>query len=282
LAAGQSKLAQKIDSLMEQASEALVQRRYFECERLAIDAMRRALGALDFDRVARIVLPLQEARRQIRDMAVDTGRVVCVNGELPMGLGLEPGMYLLSPPRVGVDGRLLREEATRREVPVVVLVREPPTRQGLWPIVAVGPVTVRTRIEPPEMAKVPAAKARAAKGGKAAAAGAKPAGKGKASVPPPIAEAALPETPPPVEWLLQACEALGDEAIESLSPGLSLVARVLALAERLEAVPDHEKLHQRLEEAAREAARIPPKKRAAAKPTGREILDDEAKGRADE
>jgi len=281
LAAGQSKLSQKIDALMEQASEALVQRRYFECERLGIDAMRRSLGALDFDRVARIALPLQEARRQIRDMAVDTGNVVCVNGELPMGAGLKAGMYLLSPPRVGVDGRLLREEATRREVPVVVLVREPPTRQGLWPIVAVGPVTVRTRIDPPAMASVAAAKATAAKAGgraAAAAAGAKPAGKAKAAA---VVPKSAPPVPP-VEWLLLACEALGDEAIESLSPGLSLVARVLALAERLEAVPDHEKLHQRLEEAAREAARIPPKKRAAAKPTGREAIDDDRNARADE
>ena len=260
---GQSKVAHKIDSLMEQASEALVQRRYFECEKIAADALRRALGVMDFDRVARITLPLQEARRQIRDLAVDSGNLVNVTGEVPTGAALKPGMYLVSPPRVGVDGRILREEATRREIPVVIIVREPTTQAGLWPIVAVGPVTVRTRIAPP------AGTARAASTSTATTMteSARPAKtSGKIKVPKGKATTA----PNPnngqsahavnAEWMLLACEALGDEAIASLGTGLTPVARVLALAERLEAVPDHEKLHQRLEEAAREAARIPVKK----------------------
>lgn len=238
----QSKVAQKIDTMMEQASEALVRRQYFECERLAADAMRRAIVAADYDRIARIALPLQESRRQIRDMAVDTGNLVMVTGEMPTGAALKPGMYLLSPPRVGIDGRMLREEAMRREIPVVVIVREPQTQAGLWPVVGVGPVTVRARIAPPA-AKSPrrvTPRKSAAKGGK----GKKPAA---AAEPGPARVTA--------EWMLAAGEALGDAAIAGLPSGQSPQALVLALAERLEAVPDHEKLHQRLEEAARDAAR---------------------------
>lgn len=246
----QSKVAQRIDALMEKASEALVRRAYFECERLAADALRRAVAAGDFDRIARIALPLQESRRQIRDLAVDTGKVFSVSGELPMGDALAPGMYLLSPPRVGIDGRMLREEAMRREIPVVVVVREPETRAGLWPVVGVGPVTVRARISPPA-AKAPRRSAKATsaeKGGKGkkAAAAKLTAENGRAKV--------------TAEWMLLAGEALGDAAIADLPPGLSPQGRVLALAERLEAVPDHEKLHQRLEESAREAAKIPAKR----------------------
>jgi hypothetical protein len=249
---GQSKVAHKLDVMMEQASEALVRRRYFECERLSAEALRRAIGALDFDRIARIVLPLQEARRQIRDLAVDSGRIVEVNGALPAEGELKAGMYLLSPPRVGVDGRLLREMALKAEVPVMVLVREPLTRTGMWPIVAVGPVTVRTQIQPPAPARA-ASKAKARPGGKAS--GKKAAAEAGGAAPKVTAK-----------WMLRASETLGDAAIAALGPGLGTIQRVLAIAERLEAVPDHEKLHQRLEEAAREAARIPPKKRAVPRP----------------
>jgi hypothetical protein len=160
-------------------------------------------------------------------------------------------MYLLSPPRVGVDGRVLREAATQKQVPVVIVVREPATKAGLWPVVAVGPVTVRARVAPPphKSAGSPTAAARAGKGatkGKGT--------KGKA------AAASTGEPSVDAKWLLQACEALGDEAIAGLPPELPASARVLALAERLEAVPDHEKLHQRLEEAAKEAAKQPAKR----------------------
>ena len=135
---------------MKEASAALVERRYFDCERLAADALRRAIAAAEFDRTARIIMPLQEARRQIRDLAVDSARLVVVDGVVPSGPELVPGMYLISPPRVGADGRLIREEALRREIPVVVVAREPMTLQGLWPVVAIGPVTIRTRISPPD------------------------------------------------------------------------------------------------------------------------------------
>ncbi len=230
---------------MDQASAALVERRYFACEALASDALRKAITAMDFDRVARIVLPLQEARRQIRDLAADTGEICVVDGELPSGDALKAGMYMIAPPRVGVDGRMLREAANRREVPVIVLVREPLTRAGLWPVVAVGPVTVRVRLKPPaDAAKLVAGGTGTRKSG--AKKGAKE-GYGET-------------TGLTREWVLAACEALGDAAIESIPDGLTAAGRVLALAERLEAVPDHEKLHQRLEEAAREAARTPVKR----------------------
>ncbi len=255
---GQSKDAIKIDSLMRQASAALVERRYFDCERLAVDALRRSIASSEYDRLARIIMPLQEARRQIRAFAVDSGHLVEVDRELPTGPTLLPGMYLISPPRVGADGRLLREEAVRREIPVVVIAREPLTQQGLWPVVAIGPVTIRTRVRPPTHMISPedAVKKRSPKPGK-------PVGRGQSSVAssraPTPAKADLPVAVT-AEWMLAASEALGDAAIAAVPTGLSALARVLALADRLEAVPDHEKLHQRLGEAAREAARIPLKK----------------------
>jgi hypothetical protein len=140
----------KIDRLMEKASESLEATNYFECERLCLDALELAHGAEDYERMARIVLPLQEARRQKRLAAVDAKKLFILEEHLEEDEPIEPGCYLLQPPLVGADGRDLRERADRDEVPVFVLVREPKTRLGLWPLVMIGPVTVRTRVKPPK------------------------------------------------------------------------------------------------------------------------------------
>jgi hypothetical protein len=250
---------------MEQASQHLVRRHYFEAEVACLEALRKAQAIRDYDRIARIVLPLQEARRQKRDMAIDADAVFLVDAEVPTGKKVVAGCYLVAPPRVGVDGRALREEADKKHVPIVVAVREPTTRDNLWPIVAVGPVTIRAKVNPPSAAKPKLTKKTPAK---------KAASKGK-----PVKPAAeepvggVPPLPSP-EWFIYANELLGDAAIASLSQRHP-VLQVDELIELLQAHPDHEKLHQRLEEAARAAARDPRPPRRAASPLLEE-LDAEA------
>lgn len=260
----------RIDALMEQASQQLVRRQYFQAEETCLEALRKALALRDYDRIARIVLPLQEARRQKRDLAVDAGEVFLVNSEIPSGKKLVPGCYLVSPPRVGVDGRALREAADKKHVPIVVTVREPTTREGLWPIVAVGPVTIRAKVKPPLVASTPKPKAKTAK---------KTAKSAKSAAPPSPPLPAAPALPPP-EWFVYANEQLGDAAIVEIGDTSHPVSRVDALIECLEAHPDHEKLHQRLEDAARAAARDPrPPRRGAATPLDEESLEE---GEADD
>jgi len=232
----------KVDSLMEQASQALVERRYFDAERLAAEALARAFTVLDYERMARIVLPLEEARRQKRDAAAEAGYVGVVIDQLPVGRALKAGCYLVCPPRVGIDGRSLREAADKKKVAVIVVVREPTSRDGLWPVVALGPVTVRTKVPPPEMTHngtgAPGGTSRQRK-----KAGASPAD-----------GAAAPELPrPSVQWFLRTCELLGDAAIAAVDRALPADFRVENLFRRLEALPDHEKLHQALGDACREA-----------------------------
>lgn len=257
---------------MEQASQHLIHRRYFEAEQACVEAMRRAQAVRDYDRLARIVLPLQEARRQKRDLAVDSGNVFMIAGDMPDPDHLAAGCYLIAPPRVGVDGRLLREAADRRRIPVIVTVREPTTRDGLWPIVAVGPTTLRTKVPPPPPPPPvpPAAPASPARGrGKSA-----PAKKPKRVAPPaPVVPSGPPL--PPARWFLEANEALGDSAIAALNPASHPTVRVDTLIELLDSHPDHEKLHQRLEDAARAAARDPRPPRRSANPLPDEFDDDE-------
>ncbi|MBL8763435.1 MAG: hypothetical protein JNM07_04115 [Phycisphaerae bacterium] len=234
----------EIDALMERASNELVGRRYAEAEELALEALRMAHADSDFERMARILLPLQEARRQLRDLAFDSGAVRSVNGELPLQEDLRTGCYLIEPPRVGVDGRVLRERAARARVPVIVVVREPVTRDGLWPLVAVGPATVRVKVPLPP---TPAPKRASPSKSRATVR--------RVAVAPKRTPDAAPLPVP--AWFLLANEALGDAAIAQVNPALEPRARVEAFYARLAAHPDHEKLHQRLAEACREAALRP-------------------------
>ncbi len=213
-----------IDALMERASSALLDTDYFECEKLCLKALEQAASVDDFERMSRIVMPLQEARRQKRQLATDAaaqhgivvlderpGSVAEGEGE-PAGL-TETGCYLLRPPLVGADGRELRDQANREGVPVYLLVREPTTRTGMCPVVMIGPTTVRTQVPPPDD-----------------------------------------EDAPDLAWFEAAHEALGDAAIASVPESASTTQRVNHLLERLGTVTEHEKLHQALAHACAEAA----------------------------
>ena len=201
----------KVDALMEKASTALVETRYFESERLSLEALQLARGANDFERMGRICLPLLEARRQKRLAAVDSGRFVVLDDKSDEPK-LAAGCYVFEPLLVAADAREMRDRADAEEVPVFVLAREPSTSIGLWPVAMIGPVTVRTRLKPPVGGEVD------------------------------------------LEWMQMASEALGDSAIESLDLDRPGWHRVDQLLDRLATVPEHEKLHQLLEQTCREAA----------------------------
>lgn len=227
-----------IDRLMDRASHALTETRYFDAANDAAHALNRARHEGDFERMSRICLPLQEARRQIRQAATEAigpdnpVRLIAHPGDVRGAL--VPGCYVIQPPMIGADARVLRETAFKRRIPVAVLAREPLTRRGLWPIVGVGEISVRVQIDPP----VPLERVddRITKDGF----------EGVISL----------------AWFEAAGEALGDAAIEKLDPGLHPHWRVDELMEALEAVPEHERLHQELASACREAIDV-------AEPVGR-------------
>ncbi len=210
--------ASKIDELMESASEALAATRYFEADALARQALKLAHEARDYDRMARIILPLQEARRHKRQLAIDTGKVVTIDSydlveKYAMGKKkFASGCYLAEPPLVGADGRDLRDKLDELGMPAIVIVREPQTQLGLWPVVMIGPVTVRTKVRPPSK-KID------------------------------------------IKWLLAASEALGDEAISTVDARQPASVRVDQLMDRLATIVDHEKLFQALADTCREAER---------------------------
>lgn len=221
-----------VDNLMERASEALVKTQYFETIDLCLRALQRAIHKKDWEHVTRIVMPLQEARRQVRQVACDAGKTFVLRTLPARGTALEAGCYLLEPPLIGLDGKTFREFARARKVPVLVLVKEPTTSAGKWPVVAVGTgqfenVVARVQVEPPA--------------GLAGYSGA-------------LADA---KVSPDAAWFMAAQEAVGDAAIRKVRSEWPAAHRVEDLAEFLDAVPDHEKLCQALGAAAKEAMAAP-------------------------
>lgn len=239
--------ANAIDALMERASQALVACDYLRAQEMCLRALDKALGASDFERCARAIMPLQEARRQLRQLATDaaqeatqTEHVIRLVQTLPAaGATVAAGFYLLEPPLVGIDAAAFRILAQRSKAPTMVLVKEPTTKAGLWPIVGVGtgdpfPVVVRALVQPPK-----------------SLAGAKSLASVREL---PLSKALSNEL---IAWMLAAQEALGDKAIAKVQPEWPADHRVLDLAELLAAVPDHEKLAQAFAAACRQAAVSP-------------------------
>jgi hypothetical protein len=205
---------EKVDELMERAEAALRRSQWFEAERVCQKAMELARREEDFDTLGRIALPLQEARRQRIQAAFAGKKIRILEQDISEEMPMSKGCYLVQPPSVGADARRLRLAALRREIPVAVICREPRTRMGLCPIVAIGQFTVRTRIKPPASWEKP-----------------------------------------DFAWFVGAMEQLGDAAIEMLDTGMELDRQIDFILGALDAVPDHEKLHQLLAEKCKEAAK---------------------------
>ena len=207
---------EKVDEIMERAEAALRRSQWFEGERLAMRALELARAQEDFATMARVALPLQEARRQRVQEALGAKKLTVLESgaEITEDMPLKPGCYLVQPPAVGADARRLRLAALKHEVPIAVMCREPRSRLGLCPVVAIGMVTVRTRIEPPKAWDKPDAK-----------------------------------------WFVGAMEQLGDAAIAMLDTGIELDRQIDFVLSALDSVPDHEKLHQLLGSLCREASK---------------------------
>ncbi len=207
------KLSSKVDELMSKAVQSLKGGALFEAERLAEKAFSMARQEQDFLSMARLCTKLMEIRQQRRDVALSVGRITIVDVPFDENVKVEQGCYLVQPPLVGSDARRLRLAAMMREIPVVVLCREPLTQTRLVPIVAISPgSTLRTKI-------------------------------------PAMRDAANPD----LDWFADAMEELGDTSLELLDPTLPVLKRIEILIDDLDALPEHGGIHEALKAACEEA-----------------------------
>lgn len=249
--AGDRMAGAAVDRLMERASRALESTRYWEAARLSARSLEQAFARRDYEQMSRILLPLQEARRQICQLAADAGDAKVLS-RIPSGKWRPAtGCYLLQPPLVAGDARAFAESAEAAGAHVFVLVREPMVRDRLWPLAAASAglrsipgATFRAKVRPPRGIR-PSSRTvtrdTLRHGGRV-----------------------------PLKWFEAAGEALGDCAIASLHADDHPAWHVEDLMVRLDAHPYHEKLHQRLGQACREAL-------VAADPQGRRrrpLIDD--------
>ena len=188
---------------------------FFDAERKLEKATGMLRSRQDWEGMAETVGSLQEARQGRRKKTIASRAAIrLINEAVGESARVEPGRYLLQPPLVGADARRLRLQARDQDVEVLVVCREPTTRLGEIPVVAIAPgATVRVRIDPPKN-----------------------------------------EAKPTASWFRSALKALGDEAVAMDRPDMESGKRIDRLLALLDAVPDTDAPHDLLIEACRTAA----------------------------
>ena len=202
-----------LDDIMERASAALAGMDYLACEALCLEALGVARREERYGSYARVLLPLQEARRH--------RRMIAATGDIRLGsdlAGFDPGDWLnkyrngcivLTHPNTPEEAITLARRAREEKRYVEVLFADNVEEAPRW--------TLRSYDGPQTMCQV--------------------------SRPTPDQD--------PAQWFLHASEQLGDAAMRSIDGSAQGSALLDDLEARLRVFPDHELLHQRLAEAAR-------------------------------
>lgn len=216
--------------VMEDASVALVEMRYAECERLCLQALGLAREESDFIGYSRALLPLQEARRQRRQAASDL-LIRFGSSDLPTGEALteavldEPaaGCLILTSPHDSADATRLMESAESQGRPFEVLLVNDQAGASNWHLQAINHKEVVAEMEPPSPLDV------------------------------------WRRSDAFAHAFVEASERLGDAALAQVeAKDLDGIERLTQLEQMVDAVPDHEKLHQALADAARTLIRACP------------------------
>lgn len=190
---------------IQRVREALSAEMFFDAERIAVTSMQDAHTLGDYAQMAQLSEVLREARRGKLDAAVSAAgdHVEVIETVLDEEPEVKPGISLVQPPLVGADARRLRLIALSKEIPALIMCREPTTQLGLCPVVLVGRgCTVRVKVTPPSNPDKPDA-----------------------------------------QWLLSALEALGEAAAEMVNPDAVPTRRVEHLLTLVETVPEAMELY---------------------------------------
>ncbi|MCC5830613.1 MAG: hypothetical protein JJU36_14295 [Phycisphaeraceae bacterium] len=224
-------MSDDITNLMSSASEALATMRYLECERLCARALRQAQHEDNWIEFSRILLPLQESRRQRRLLAADTAvrlgaSVSSQRDQLLPPLG-SAGCLLLTGHDAMHDVQPLLKIADERSLFLELLVAGIDSTKGDWNLIAPGLGSVDCPMEAPphELQNHWITAARKSDLARAAA------------------------------WFLEASERLGDRVLDAAPTMKRARERADYLLRALDVVRDHELLHQHLAETAVELAR---------------------------
>ncbi len=202
----------------------------FRKESLARRNLELAWHARDYAAIASVAQTLRVTRSAIREMSLASGSTSVVNRIAQIQETPAPGCVLVTPPLVGAEGRGVRDGAWSRRIPVLVVTREPRTKAGLWPVVAVGEGSYRAYVQPPPgVREAPGTMCGDELG-------------------------ALPDS----DWFLEACGAIGRTILAKVEQVDHPAWRADDLIGAVLAHPDDDALHDALAETALEASRSGP------------------------
>ena len=219
-----------LDQMMERASEALARMDYLECEARCLDALAIARGRDEWAYYARILLPLQESRRQRRIIATE-GTVRLGSSDLAGNPAswldrLGSGALVVTRPLGPESAQALSALAQTKRRYVEVLFADNAVQASSWTLKSFAGPAVTCSVAPPPASLIDQWIA---------------------------CDGETPGQPSPSDWFLLAAEALGDAALAQVDPNLGGARRVEAIERCLRVVTDHEILHQCLGDAARAA-----------------------------
>lgn len=222
-----------IDDLMERASGALVATDYLGCEQLCLDALRAAREKGDWAYYARILLPLQESRRQRRMIAAD-GFVRLGTSDLEgphrdWSGSFPAGCIVVTRPFTPQHATALVAALGQQGRCIEVLFADNAIDEPRWRIRSIVQSGVSVERPAPPMEWLD-----------------------RWLSPDEVRSTG---EPGPDDWFIDATEALGDAALEHVTAPEGSIQRIEQLEVMLAAAGDHEILHQRLGDAARAAAR---------------------------
>ena len=211
---------------METASQALAELDYARCESLCVDALRQARDASDWVTYQRVLLPLQEARRQRRQAALDGP--ILLGSSMPLSemttqvSEIEQGCVVLTWPSTINDARVLNEAVHDRKRPIELLFADNASDSKTWRITSTTGPGLSIDLPAPKSEWI-----------------------GQWIDPSSVVP------PTPAHWFMQASEALGNAALAEIEAEPGSVHYLRALEKALACVDDHEILHQRLASAAK-------------------------------
>lgn len=224
---------------MERASAALAGMDYLECEALCLQALALTRDQQRWADYARILMPLQESRRQRRIIAADgvirlgTARLTTPTENWLRHLQAA-GCIVVTQPHTAEDAHVLEGESKRLRQHVEVLFADNTSDAPMWRLRSFAGPSVSCVMPAPPEAWLEQWLA-----------------PGERPEPEPETDVELDPATTPADWFIDATEALGDAAMEHVTASPGDPRRIEQLEQMLRVVTDHEILHQRLGDAAR-------------------------------
>lgn len=211
---------------MEAASQALVAMDYLGSEAICLVALKQARQEKDWDSYARILMPLQEARRQRRMIAADA-ELYFGSSEPISSLDRLTGCIVATQPMTREQVHQLDQQARQANGFVEWLWADNSIDASTWTIRSFTGPDVSCQVPAPPRAWLDCWTAGNSEINQLTAA----------------------------HWFIEASEKLGDAALEQVTAPAGSIERLEQLEAMLDVVTDHEILHQRLGDAARDLLR---------------------------